>query len=80
MTDDLVSEFVALNSTPGPRCSLFSVELTPEDAAKLQAAYLDVRITNTAICTWLQSHGVTVRYQTVQRHRRGDCSCKRIAK
>jgi hypothetical protein len=39
-----------------------------------------VRITNTAICTWLQAHGVTVRYQTVQRHRRGDCSCKRIGK
>jgi hypothetical protein len=80
MTDDLVAEFVALTSAPGPRCSLRSLELTAEDAAKLQAAYLDVRITNTAICTWLQAHGVAVRYQTVQRHRRGDCSCARIAK
>ena len=80
MTDDLVAEFVALKSEPGPRCTLRSVELTPEDAAKLQAAYLDVRITSTAICAWLQAHGVAVKYQTVQRHRRGDCSCQRIGK
>lgn len=78
MTDDLVGEFVALNSAPGPRCSLHTVELTPEDLEKLHAAYADVRITNTAICTWLQAHGVAVKYQTVQRHRRGLCSCKRI--
>lgn len=80
MTDDLVAEFVALNSEPGPRCTLRSLELTAEDLAKLQAAYLDVRITSTAICTWLQAHGVAVKYQTVQRHRRGDCSCERIAR
>lgn len=80
MTDDLVSEFVALKSEPGPRCTLRSLELTPEDLAKLHAAYLDVRITSTAICTWLQAHGVAVKYQTVQRHRRGDCSCERIGR
>jgi hypothetical protein len=80
MTDDLVAEFVALKSEPGPRCTLRSVELTPDDAAKLQAAYLDVRITSTAICTWLQAHGVAVKYQTVQRHRRGDCSCRSVAR
>jgi hypothetical protein len=39
-----------------------------------------VRITSTAICTWLQAHGVAVKYQTVQRHRRGVCSCRSVAR
>ena len=80
MTDDLVAEFVALNRAPGPRCNLRSLELTADDAAKLQAAYADVRIGSKSISIWLESRGVSVGYQTVSRHRRGDCSCRRVAR
>ena len=72
-----LSEFEALNSPRRPKCSIRCAfeQLSPEDAAKLEAALAEERFTHSSIAQWLTSRGFKVLDQTVGRHRAGKCSC-----
>jgi hypothetical protein len=47
-----------------------------EDATDLRAALDDPTIMGTAIAKVLRSRGHDITHDTVQRHRRGQCSCQ----
>lgn len=62
----------------GPPCSFVSIFTTlaaTGEADELQAAFDDDMVATTAITRVLNERGIRVGYETVKRHRRGDCSC-----
>ena len=56
--------------------SLLRSQLPPEDAEVLTKAMDDPVITSAAIARALGNYGHKLAPQTVQRHRRGDCTCR----
>jgi hypothetical protein len=61
----------------GPRCALFEPSLVPEDVEKLRAALSAPEVTTMSIWRWLEKKGVAICSETVKRHRRGECYCRR---
>lgn len=61
----------------GPRCALFEPQLVPEDVEKLRAALLAPEVASMSIWRWLDKRGVIIGPETVKRHRRGECYCRR---
>lgn len=69
-------------STPrhrGPVCSLHQPRLGAEDLAVLRAALETPTISTSSIWRWIEKRGISVCLETVKRHRRGECNCRRIA-
>jgi hypothetical protein len=63
----------------GPRCTLYEPRLVPEDLEQLRAALKAPEVTTSSIFRWLDKKGVDVSIDTVKRHRRGECLCRREA-
>jgi len=61
----------------GPRCTLFAPQLEPEELEKMRAALNAPEVATMAIWRWLEKKGVKVGPETVKRHRRGECYCRR---
>ena len=74
----LFAEIEAENTHVGPRCTVAVIldELTPEDAAALRAAFSKQAFTAAAIARTLRKRGHRITDGTVQRHRKGECSCR----
>jgi len=51
--------------------------LDPEDAAALQRVVLNVNVPASAIRDSLSTVGIDVSKDSIWRHRRGDCKCRR---
>lgn len=76
MTLDL--EAMRQKSKPArPRCTfgIVAEQLDADDLAVVDAAMSDPGITGTAIAEVLRGEGHDITATTVQRHRRGECSC-----
>ncbi len=74
-----VSDFEAI---PKPRsggvCALARLPLSPKDRVVLdEILFRRPEITGKAIAQVLADHKIVVSFQTVNRHRRGDCYCSR---
>lgn len=52
------------------------MEMSKKDAAELQEALEDVTIDGTAIARVMGNRGIKIGVTSIQRHRRGDCSCE----
>ena len=70
----------ATSTMPGPKCLIGRAlrDMTPADAADLQAALDDSTISSAAIAQVLTDRGWKMSHAPVQRHRRrgnGGCSC-----
>lgn len=52
--------------------------LDGDDLAVLRAALADAGITGTAIASALQGEGHDIKAATVNRHRKGECSCDAV--
>lgn len=65
----------------GARCMVLVVRrrLDAEDAAALDEALVSPTTSGAAIVRALTQSGHTITENSVQRHRRGDCSCGRTA-
>jgi hypothetical protein len=74
-----LSEFHALRSEKGPRCTFEHFNLGKVDAEALTAACLDQSITNRAISLWLRARGIEVTNHVIARHRRNECRCGKKA-
>jgi hypothetical protein len=61
----------------GPRCALYEPRLLPEDAASLRDALNAQEVSTSSIWRWLEKKGADVGIDTVKRHRRGECYCRR---
>jgi hypothetical protein len=63
---------------PGGVCSISLLDLTPADRSALdQALAADKTVyPSTAIAKALDKRGHAVNAYTINRHRRGDCSCR----
>jgi hypothetical protein len=62
----------------GPVCALNSPRINAADLAALRAALETPTISTSSIWRWLEKRGFSVCLQTVQRHRRGECNCRRV--
>lgn len=68
----------AASATPRHRLctvTLIRMDLDPDDAADLDEMLADRSITGKALSAGLQSLGHHVTPVTINRHRRGECSC-----
>lgn len=70
-----LSEFVKETKIRQKGCSVSRLELTEEQNTKFTAAMEEPAITGEAISRVLKSWGFSVSGDTLQRHRRGVCSC-----
>lgn len=63
---------------PGKLCQVAVIkrEMSKKDAAELDEALGDIAIHGSAIARVLNGRGFTVTNASIQRHRRGDCSCE----
>lgn len=61
----------------GPRCAMFAPPLSPEDLEQLRAALKAPEVATSSIWRWLEKKGAVVGIETVKRHRRGECYCRR---
>ena len=61
----------------GPRCSLYEPRLAPEDVGPLRDALNAPEVSASSIWRWLAKKGADVGIDTVKRHRRGECYCRR---
>ena len=61
----------------GPRCTLYAPRLEPEDLEKLREALNAPEVATSSIWRWLEKKGANVGIETVKRHRRGECYCRR---
>ena len=61
----------------GPRCTVGAIldKLDDDDRAALTAALDDDEVQGSGLARLLSSRGHKVNGNTIQRHRRGDCSC-----
>jgi hypothetical protein len=64
----------------GPACGFVEVYKTlhKPDADELRDALGSPAITASTISRVLARHGLKVQSQTVNRHRRGECTCERV--
>ena len=72
-----LSEFHALRSEKGPRCTFELFDVAQADREALTAACADQSITNRAISMWLEARGIECSLHVIARHRRGECRCGR---
>ena len=79
-SDNLLSEIRQLQETKhrGASCSVRALKrsLDKEALAALSEAFAEETIDAVTIATWLTSKGHKVNSWTVNRHRRGQCSCE----
>lgn len=76
MSDQVdLSEFVAAARPTGYGCWYSTIEFTPEQRAKIDAALGDQSIPNTAIARVLTNWGYRKGDAAVRNHRIGSCSC-----
>lgn len=61
----------------GPRCALYAPKLNDADIASLRAALAAPEVTGSSIFRWLEQRGVPVCVETIKRHRRRECYCRR---
>lgn len=61
----------------GPRCTLYEPRLAPDDLTQLRAALQSPEVSSASIYRWLDKKGVEIGPETVKRHRRGECYCRR---
>ena len=61
----------------GPRCGMFAPPLPAEDLEQLRAALKAPEVATAAIWRWLEKKGANLGMETVKRHRRGECHCRR---
>jgi hypothetical protein len=61
----------------GPRCAMFAPPLPAEDLERLRAALKAPEVATSSIWRWLDKKNVDVGIETVKRHRRGECYCRR---
>lgn len=61
----------------GPRCGMFAPPLPAEDLEQLQAALKAPEVATSSIWRWLEKKGAGIGIETVKRHRRGECYCRR---
>lgn len=61
----------------GPRCALYAPPLEGEALARLTSALAAPEISSSAIFRWLEQRGVAICLNTIQRHRRRECYCRR---
>lgn len=68
----------ALNQSQGPRCKTgIFLEMHPDLADTVNEALEDPTIQARAISRWLKAaHNVELGYDSLRRHRRGDCNCE----
>lgn len=73
----LLEEAQALAKRPGGTCgvALLVRRLGETEQAELLEAMDDPITSSRGISLALDRRGYTVSYQTIQRHRRGDCAC-----
>ena len=71
-------EALAASRKGGFMCRVAKVklEMSKKDAAELQEALDDITIDGTAIARVLSNRGIKIGVNSIQRHRRGDCSCE----
>lgn len=64
-------------SRKGPRCTMWHIEraMTAEDRATLAKALADPSMTLSTIVRALQASGHRVGRHTLERHKKGECSC-----
>lgn len=74
----LLDDIRAQESHTGSTCSMAAIEaaLSTEQREAMWAAKAE-RIQYKAIARWLQSLGHPAKSETVARHMRGDCRCRR---
>lgn len=67
----------SVKNTGGTPCTINSIieSMDEDDAEALSKAFADPSIKGTTICKVLKARGFAVASHTVQRHRRGGCSC-----
>ena len=61
----------------GPRCALYAPKLNEADLASLRAALGAPEVTGSSIFRWLEQRGVSICVETIKRHRRRECYCRR---
>lgn len=61
----------------GPRCALYAPKLNDADLANLRVALAAPEVTSSSIFRWLEQRGVPVCVETIKRHRRRECYCRR---
>lgn len=66
-----------LKNTGGTPCTISSIieSMDEDDAVALTKAFADPSIKGTTIAKVLKARGFAIADHTVQRHRRGGCSC-----
>lgn len=71
-------EALAANRKNGSKCrvAVIKAEMSKKDAAELQEALEDIIIQASSISRVLANRGITIGVTTIQRHRRGECSCE----
>lgn len=80
VTKDLFAEIQEAESTHytgGTPCTIKGIidSMAPADAESLTKAFADPSIKGTTITKVLKGRGFAISAHTVQRHRRGGCSC-----
>lgn len=73
----LADEARALTSRQGSQCDmgLLLARLPQSDKSEIEEALADDTVEGTALARALKNRGIDVAAHTVNRHRRGDCSC-----
>lgn len=68
----------ALNQKQGPRCGTgIFLEQHPDLADTIEQAMEDPTIQAKSITRWLKdTHNIVLGYDSIRRHRRGDCGCE----
>jgi hypothetical protein len=61
----------------GPRCALYAPKLSEADLASVRAALGAPEVTGSSIFRWLEQRGVSICVETIKRHRRRECYCRR---
>lgn len=70
-----LSEFMSETLIRKKGCSVSALDLSDEQKAKIDAALAEPSITGEAISRVLKSWGVKISGNTIQRHRKKQCSC-----
>lgn len=73
-----LADLISQDKKPGRLAcgvSLLFAALPKADAADLRAALADASVAGTTISRALTTLGHSVKGQTIQRHRRGECGC-----
>lgn len=66
-----------LNVDKGPTCAvaIWLTTATPDAVQGFHAAAAEMSVPSTVIAKVMAKHGFTAGYNSVQRHRRGECKC-----